>query len=280
VTGAIVELSFDPFVRVGGLVIAWRSIGLSLVIVAALAVFTRRSLRAGAAPLDDIVYIVLGTVPGAVLGGRIAHGLSFPDAYLAQPGSLLDLGRGSMSLLGAVLGGTVSAAYICRLLDRPVGRTLDTAAVSLLLAIGLGKLVELLGGGGQGSAFDGPWAVALTGAGPWRSPAAATPAHPSQVYEGLWTLAGVPLLVWAFRRDAGHAAGTGKRFAAALAWWLVGRFLVGFTWRDDRIVGPLTVDQALILLVLVVLVVAALAAVRGYRSGVSWQGSEQTRTDR
>jgi prolipoprotein diacylglyceryltransferase len=280
VTSAIVELSFDPFVRVGDVAVAWRSMALSLVILAALAVFSWGSLRARLAPLDDALYVVLGAVPGAVLGGRVLHGLSFPDAYLAEPGSLLDLGRGSLSLLGAVIGGSVSAAYICRLLDRSVGRSLDAAAVPLLLAIGLGKLAELLGGGGQGTAFEGPWAVALTGAGPWRSPDPATPAHPSQVYEGLWTLAGIPLLVWAFRRDSALAAGPGRRFAAALAWWLVGRFLVGFTWRDDRLVGPLTVDQTLVAVVLFVLVVAALAAVRGYRPGVSWQRSEQTRTDR
>ena len=276
-TSAVIELRFDPFMRMDGVTVEWRSVALTLVILAALGLFIMAARRIRLASLEDLVYVVLGTVPGAVVGGRIVHALSYPDVYLAEPGALLDLGRGSLSLLGAVLGGTVSAAYICRLLDGSVKRWADAAIVPLLLAIGLGKLVELLGGGGQGASFDGPWSVALTGDGPWRSAAAAVPAHPSQVYEGLWTLAGIPLLAWWARRDASFAARAGGPFAAALGWWLGGRFLSGFTWRDDRLVGPLVVDQALALVVL-----TGLAAVLGpaLRSGVSWRRAEQTRTER
>lgn len=276
-TSAIVELRFDPFLRIGDLAVEWRSVALSMVILAALGTFVARSRRMELAPLEDVIYVVLGAVPGAVVGGRIVHALSYPDAYLAEPGAILDFGRGSLSLLGAVIGGTVSAAYVCRLLGGSVSRWADTAAVPLLLAIGLGKIVELLGGGGQGASFDGPWSVALIGAGPWRSADPASPAHPSQVYEGLWTLAGVVLLIRATRRNATSTAGPGRAYAAALGWWLVGRFLVGFTWRDDRLVGPLTVDQGVILLVLAAL---ALSAMPRYRSGVSWRRAAETRTER
>ena len=65
---------------------------------------------------------------------------------------MLDLGRGSASLVGAVIGGALSAAYICRLLGGKVGIWADAASVPMLLVIGLGKLALLLGGGGQGAA--------------------------------------------------------------------------------------------------------------------------------
>jgi len=88
------------------------------------------------------------------------------------------------------------------------------------------------------------------------------PSHPSQVYEALWLLAGIPLalalggprrnpprvhpyVAWADRVGSGRSL-----FVSALAWFLVGRFLVGFTWRDSAVVGPLNMEQLLALVLL------------------------------
>jgi hypothetical protein len=38
----------------------------------------------------------------------------------------------------------------------------------------------------------------------------------------------------------------------ALGLWAIGRFLVGFTWRDATVLGPLRMEQLLALLVLVI----------------------------
>jgi len=72
------------------------------------------------------------------------------------PGSLLGVGSLSLplwlSLLGAVLGGALSGAYIAGLLEGTTRRWADLAALPMLLALGLGKLAQLLGGAGQGLA--------------------------------------------------------------------------------------------------------------------------------
>ena len=294
---AAIEVGFDPIARLASLAVSWQVLGVvvaSFVAVAAAALLARREAAwTGQDPLraDDLLFVVLGVVPGAVIGGRIVHALDFFDFYSAQPAAVIDPARGSLSLLGAVVGGALTGAYIAHLLDGKTRRWAGIAAVPMLLGIGLGKVAQFLGGGGQGTPFDGDWAVAFTGAGPWLSSSPAIPAHPSQMYEALWSLAGVPVmlvlgLVAARRaRRAEPAAPThalrlaqarpiGSRpkpepadaiasragltvFLAALAWWLLGRFLVGFTWRDDRLVGPLNVEQALAL-VLLAGVVAAL----------------------
>ncbi len=196
----------------------------------------------------------LAAVPGAVVGGRLVHGLVFFEAYAAQPAALLDLGRGSLSLVGAVIGGTVTAAYVCRLLGASVRSWADAAAVPLLIAIGLGKLAMVLGGAGQGQPFDGSWALAFGGGSAWSSAAAATPAHPSQVYEGIWCLAALPVWVGLRRWLEIRWRGTGMIFMAALAWWLLGRFAVGFTWRDPLVVAGFGGEQLATLVALVVVV--------------------------
>jgi prolipoprotein diacylglyceryltransferase len=223
--------------------------------------------------LDDMVLIVAGTVPGAVVGGRLVHALSFFDAYASRPLQTLDPSVGSLSLLGAVIGGALSGAYVARVVGAPVRRWADAAAVPLLLAIGLGKLAQLLGGSGQGLPFNGLWAIAFTGDGPWVSAGPATPAHPSQLYEAVWVLIGIPIalrlagarrspsrvhpaVAWADRSQA-----QGFLFVGALGWFLIGRILVAFTWRDDHFVGPLATEQ-----------VVALIALTGIVAYLWWRG--------
>ncbi len=282
---ALVTLTFDPTVRAGPLAIRWETLGLAAALFVALlaaAAFVRRSGRVAHLSRlrsDDLFYLVLAAVPGAVVGGRLLVALDYLPYYRVHPAALLDPAQGSLSLLGAVLGGTVTAAYMCRLLEIPASRWLDALAVPLLVAIGLGKLAYLLGGGGQGLPFAGPWALAFAGSGPWLSPAAAIPAHPSQVYEALWACGGVLLVLglrtervtarlpaglrqaggWlAMRRARGVETAPGElRFGycylAALVWWLAGRVLVGFTWRAEAAVAVLNVEQVAALTVLVAL---------------------------
>jgi len=292
---AVIPLQFDPTLDLGGRLVRWETLALAAVIVVALLVAAWLAGRAepskdpaGEQQLrrDDLLYMVIGALPGAVVGGRILHGLDFYDFYfnVDDPGALLDPARGSLSLLGAVLGGTLTAAYVGWLIGAPLRRWLDVAIVPLLLAIGLGKLANLLGGAGQGAISDAPWAVAFAGGGPWRSVGADLPAHPSQVYEGLWALAGILVvglfvvpLVWRHmpqrlrQRPLGDLKDPARQrynisvedlppparmsagflFGVGLGWWALGRVAVGFTWRDEPILAGLNVEQVAALVVLV-----------------------------
>jgi prolipoprotein diacylglyceryltransferase len=299
---ALIELNFDPLLRLAGMTIRWQTIGVTIALLIALAVaalmapdvrsqrpfFRRRepdlrplfppapkveqARRLRTLRLDDMLLVLAGIVPGAVAMGRVFHGLDFWSYYASQPAKLFDPSVGSLSLLGAVMGGLMTGSYVARMIDAPVRRWADAAAVPLLLALGLGKLAQLLGGSGQGLPFDGSWAVAFTGAGPWVSTNPAMPSHPAQVYEGLWMLAGIPIvLLLAGRRYqplrvhrlvawADRNAREGALFAGALGWFLLGRLVIGYTWRDEPIVGGLNVEQtlALISMMLVLLAYGAL----------------------
>ena len=261
----MIELGFDPLLRVGELTLRWQTIGVTVALLCAFAVAAVTAPvavppRAVPRRLDDLVLIMVGIVPGAVLGGRLVHGIGFLDTYAADPLRLLDPGVGSLSLLGAVLGGLVTAGYVARLIGASIRHWADVAAVPLLIALGLGKLAQLLGGSGQGLPFDGPWAVAFTGAGPWVSANPQLPSHPAQVYEAMWLLLPVPLIAlrpyarrlwWLTRRRIPQDVDSGRTFLAVLAWFLLGRVLVGFVWRDSDVLGPLNVEQILALVALV-----------------------------
>jgi prolipoprotein diacylglyceryltransferase len=131
----------------------------------------------------------------------------------------------------------------------------------------LGKIAQFLGGSGQGVPIDGFWAVAFMGSGPWVSAAPEMPSHPSQLHEAAWLLLGAAILLRPTGRATNLDPHEGRRlFGFALGWFLAGRVLVGFTWRDQRIAGLLNAEQVLALLALVMLIGLALVLrIRAWR---------------
>ena len=257
----VIELSFDPIVQLGEWHVRLQTIALAVVILAALIVAARIARRT---PVDtrlppeavdddgepnhlrrdDLLYIAVASLPGAVIGGRLGWALVHWGYVDATPGAILDLGVGGFQLSLAVVGGTLTAAIVAGLLDTPVSRWLHALILPLLLAIAGGKLAMALGGEGQGVPWDGGWATAYLGAGPWLSLAPAVPSHPAQVYEALATV-GVGVVV-AVLVTAGLFRGLGgAAFLVGVALWCVARLVVAFTWRDPAVLGPLGMDQVL-----------------------------------
>ena len=249
---ATITLDFDPVVRLGDSGVRLDTLALAGAVFVALVV---GALLAGWTPArdphmpawapsvdlhlrrDDLLFIVLGVIPGAVVGGRLGYVLIHLDYYAATPAAIVDPNLGSLELGLAVLVGTITGAYVCRLLDAPVGRWLHVATVPLLSAIALGELSRVLGGGGQGLASDAPWATAYGGPGPWASLVPGTPAHPAQVYGALVAVAAlivVGILLWL----GAFAVHDGSVFFVGLLVWAIGRCVVTFAWRDDPVLGP------------------------------------------
>jgi phosphatidylglycerol:prolipoprotein diacylglycerol transferase len=250
---AIIALDFDPIVRLGDNGVRLETLGLTAAVCVALvlaAMLAGRTApdhprtpawaRSEDAHLrrDDLLFIVLGIVPGAVVGGRLGYLLLHADYYAANRGTILDAGQGSLELGLAVVVGTITGIYVTRLLEAPVGPWLHVAAVPVLAALALGKVAMTLGGSGQGAPTEVAWATAYAGAGPWGSIAPGVPAHPSQIYEAA-TSGLALLLLLALLGLGAFRARNGSAFFVGLGLWALGRFAVTFTWRDDAILGPL-----------------------------------------
>jgi phosphatidylglycerol:prolipoprotein diacylglycerol transferase len=238
---ALIAFDFDPLVQVGDGVVAWETIGIAVAIFAALVLAGLMTLRVGLR-VDDLFFVVLGIIPGAVIGGRLGYLLLYPSFVGGDPGRLFDPGQGGMELTLAVVGGTITGILTAALLDGRPGRWLHVAALPMLLVLGLGKLAMVLGGTGQGQPTTNDPATAYLGPGPWGSLGPAIPSIPSQAIEGVATLGLLLatlllLLVPAFRRPDGRA------FFVALAGWSGIRLAVASTWRDPVVIGPFRAEQ-------------------------------------
>lgn len=260
---AAIGFDFDPLLRlVDALVVRWQTIALAVVVASALVVAGVQARRAGLRA-DDLLFIAIGIVPGAVLGARLGYGLLHVDYFAPDPLALLDPAAGGLELGLGVAGGLLTAWYVARLLEAPLGPWLQVMSLPVLFTLGAGKLTMVLGGGGQGQPTDAAWATAYLGPGPWGSLAPALPSHPSQAYEGIATLAVLVVFVLLLavgglvaRRDDGRV------FFLGLGAWAAVRAAASLTWRDPAVIGPLNAGSVIALTLVGVCAAAVVFLVR------------------
>lgn len=278
---AAIFFDFDPTIVLGDRTVTLWSLFLVAAILLGLAcsaLLVARSGVVGGERLSqvDLWMIVLGIVPGAVIGGRLGYVLIHLEYYLTRPAAIVDATQGSFQLSCAVVVGTLTGAYVATVIEAPVGRWLHVAAIPVFGVVVLGKIAMALGGAGQGEPSLQGWATAYLGDGPWGSLAPAIPSDPSQLYEGGATFIVLVLLI-------GLIAGgrlrrpSGELFLVALELWLAARFLVAFTWRDEAVLGFLVADQLLSLLLLGICLSLHLARRRSGAFAVTTPGIAEER---
>jgi prolipoprotein diacylglyceryltransferase len=265
VTDALIVFAFDPILRIGDSAVRWETIGIAIAIFAAIVLAGVIALGRGMR-VDDLLFVVLGIVPGAVIGGRVGYVLLYPSMVSGDFRRFVDPGLGGLELTLGVVGGLITGTLTAAVLDGKQGRWLHVAALPMLIALGIGKLAMVLGGSGQGQATNVDPATAYLGPGPWGSLGPAVPSIPSQALEGVATLllaVGmlVLLLVPVVRRADGRA------LFIALGGWAAIRFVVASTWRDPVTIGPLRTEQVIDLVVLIAAAIAV-AVLVARRRGV------------
>lgn len=256
---AVLSIAFDPVLHLGDTAsVRVETIALAAILLAGLLLGARIGrITPAVGPYvpapglrpDDLLFIAVGAVPGALLGGRFGYVLDHLDYYRANPASITDFSQGGLGLTVGVPFGILTGAIIARLIGAPVARWLHAAAFPLLFVLAAGKLAGVLGATGQGLPSDLSWATSYAGPGPWGSLAPNVPSHPAQAYEALLVTLAIAVLIVLSRFEVIARRDGGAMFAA-LALWAGARFAVAFTWRDAAILGPLRVDQLLSLLLL------------------------------
>lgn len=244
---AVIAFDFDPLLRLADGVVRWETVAIAASLFAAL-VIAGVAARGARLRVDDLLFVVLGIVPGAVVGGRLGYVLLHPGFFLSEPGRILDPGAGSLELTLAVVGGALTGSLVAVLLDGRPGPWLHIAALPTLLALSLGKLATVLGGTGQGMPTSGEPATAYLGPGPWGSLGPQIPSIPSQALEALAAAAVLGLvLVLALSRPM--RVRDGRLLLVGLGLWALARAVVASTWRDPQVVGPLRAEQVIDLVV-------------------------------
>lgn len=203
-------------------------------IIVALLLTSARWKRYGGNP--DVVWdVAIWAVPFGLIGGRLYHVFSSPDAYFGPDGDLSRIPRiweGGLGIWGAVALGAVGAWIGCRRAGVRLSAFADAAAPGVLLAQAIGRWGNWFNQELFGAPTDLPWGLEIDADNP-NFPADADPGtlfHPTFLYESLWNLAGVALLLLLDRRFTLRG---GRMFWLYAAYYTAGRVWIEALRIDD-----------------------------------------------
>ncbi|MCC3279463.1 prolipoprotein diacylglyceryl transferase [Arthrobacter sp. zg-Y40] len=223
---------------------------------------TSRRWKDRGLPADAVWDISIWAIPFGIIGGRLYHVISSPDAYFGADGDLAlipQIWRGGLGIWGAVALGAVGAWIGCRRAGIKLSTFADVGAPGLLLAQAVGRWGNWFNQELFGSETDLPWGLEID---PDNAnfPADAAPGtlfHPTFLYESLWNLAGVALLLVLDRRFKLRG---GRLFWLYVAFYTVGRLWIELLRIDDaEMITILGVTQRLNVWTSLLLLIAALA---------------------
>lgn len=194
------------------------------IFVAAWLTARRWQERGGTA--DEVYDIAYWAVPFGIVGGRIYHVFSSPDAYFGEGGDPLKafaIWEGGLGIWGAVAFGAVGAYIGCRRAGVRFGAFADALAPGLLIAQAIGRLGNWFNQELFGRATTLPWGLEIS---PEHLPAgyaSGTLFHPTFLYELLWNLAAAGLLIYLDRR---FRLGHGRVFWLYVMFYTAGRLWI------------------------------------------------------
>ncbi|WGW13770.1 prolipoprotein diacylglyceryl transferase [Saxibacter everestensis] len=202
---------------------------------------TNRRWKARGGKEDHIWDIAIWAIPLGIIGGRLYHVFSSPDAYFGPDGDLTlipQIWRGGLGIWGAVVLGVVGAYIGARRCGVRLPAFLDAAAPGILLAQGIGRWGNWFNQELFGAPTTLPWGLQIDyltdgGINPnWPGPqyTEGTLFHPTFLYESIWNVIGVVLLLWLGSK---FRLAWGQVFWAYVCYYTLGRVWIEALRIDD-----------------------------------------------
>ena len=237
----------DPvLLRLGPLQVRWYGFLIAFSFIPGFRLAAAEARRKGINP--DLLYD-FGFVAGVsgFVGARLAYVVQNLRQFLAEPARIVAVWEGGLSMHGVIIGGLLATAYFARKIHVPFFIFADVVIPALPLGQALGRWGNFFNQELFGYPTSVPWKMYV--APQYRPPEWAAEAyfHPTFLYESLWNLATLGLLLW-YRRLP--AAREGDVLFLYLAFYSLGRFWVEFFRIGTPVAAGLTLAQLVSLLII------------------------------
>ncbi len=213
------------------------ALAIILGVVVAVYVGERRWAARGGRP-GQIGDLALWAVPAGLIGARAWHVATDNQLYFGAGGNpvgALEIWKGGLGIWGAIAGGLLGAWLYCRregILIRPVA---DALAPSLLLAQAIGRFGNYFNQELFGRPTTQPWGLEIDVAHRPDGYERYATFHPTFLYESLWNLGALGVLLWVDRR---FKLGFGRVFALYVMLYTLGR-----GWIEDLRIDPVELQD-------------------------------------
>ena len=249
------EFNPDPIAIHIGHGIYWYGIILAVAMLAGLLLCMKQARRYGLTQ-DHVLDLVLWAVPSCIIGARLYYVIFYLDLYRNDDGSLnwdemVAVWDGGLAIYGAVIAALIVAFFYTRHKKLPFFAMTDLGALGLILGQIIGRWANFINREAFGGLTDLPWRMRL-----WVSSTQYIEVHPTFLYESLWNLAGLLLLLFVISK--------GRRFDGENTWFYFLWYGLGRFWieglRTDSLYlfdwtflgEPIRVSQALSLVLVIV----------------------------
>lgn len=246
-----------PGIQIGPLTIQYYGMILMLGALAGAWLAAHEARRKGLDPewvWDALVWVLVGGIIGSRLWHVLLPSSTFVEQgvttyfYLTHPLDAINIKQGGLGIPGAIIGGTLALYLFAHRRKINFWILADLAAPGLALGQAIGRWGNYVNQELYGAPSTLPWAIPIDPA--FRLPGfqAYETFHPLFLYESLWCLGVMALLLWISRRFADwlHA---GDLFLIYLIAYPVGRFFFEFLRLDIARVGGMNANQTLMAVV-------------------------------
>jgi phosphatidylglycerol---prolipoprotein diacylglyceryl transferase len=175
-------------------------------------------------PNDLFADLLLFAIPIAILSARIYYVIFKWEYYIQHPGQILAIWEGGLAIHGGLIGALITGYIFAKKRGVSFWKLADIAAPSILLGQAVGRWGNFMNQEAHGGPVDPAFLQSL------QIPQFIIDQmyingqhyHPTFLYESLWSLVGVALLIYLRRVNLRR----GHLFFGYVIWYSFGRFFI------------------------------------------------------
>lgn len=264
------EINISPIAINIGHGIYWYGILICLGLLLAVLFCSRQTKKYGLTE-DNVYDLIIWEIPLCVIGARLYYVIFYPELYLNGDGSLnlarvIAIWDGGLAIYGAVIVAFLVLFVFCKCKKLSFGAFADLGVMGLMIGQAVGRWGNFVNREAFGSETTLPWRMRL-----WTSTTEYIEVHPTFLYESLWNLIGLALIVFVISKARTF---DGENTCFYFIWYGLGRSVIEGLRTDSlylfdlELFGqPVRVSQALSLTLVLTGFIILVLMKRRYPSG-------------
>lgn len=255
-------MAIDPIaIKIGPIEVAWYGIIIVIGMMLAIYLTIKEGEKRGLSE-DFIIDTAFWILPLGIIGARLYYVLFELGYYLNNPGQIFAIWEGGLAIYGGIIAGLAAIYWRCKKEEVPFVLMTDIVAPHVLLAQAIGRWGNFVNQEAHGGEVSRQFlenlmlpefiieGMHINGA----------YYHPTFLYESLWSLIGVALILYARNRKK---LLRGELTALYFIWYGFGRLFIEGMRTDSLYMGPFRISQ-IVSVVLIILGIATIVYLRRY----------------